>query len=124
MTENINYCDQLETSAISLRLQVPKTISQGIAQKVSLIRERSTLEFPENIIYASFVDKKKFYDPTHLANVKLSGWHFEIVKAEQKVVGQDIIIVLIKKIGTVKTKVAASDHRNGNNPIRNKAIRK
>lgn len=124
MTDSINYYDQLETSSISLRLQVPNTISQRIAKKISLIREHSTLEFPDNIIYASFFDKAKFYSSTYLAKIKLSGWNFEIVKAEQKVLGQEVIIVVIKKNGFAKTRTGVSDHRNGNNPVRARAIRK
>jgi len=119
-----NYFEQLKISAVSLRLQIPESISNAVVAKVNLTQDRSVIALPESIIYANAIDEKRFYSETHLANVNQRGWQLEIVKVIKKATDEEVVVAVINKIGSIRTRSAASDHRNGNNAIRQKAIRR
>lgn len=126
MTLVKTYSEQLQISAAILRLQIPEVISKAVVDRINLIQSSLILTFPlpENIIYASSIDETKFHSETHITRVKISGWKLEILKAEKGSTGEEVIIALINKIGSIRTKIAASDHRNGNNSLRQKKIRR
>ncbi len=124
MTSSINYLSQLKDSSTSLRLSVPNMISQAVVEKIALIEERSTTDLPENIIYSQSSDKDRFHSTVHLANVRLSGWQLEILRATKKSVDEEVLVAVINKVGACKMKNPSSDHRNGNNHMRNKVMRK
>lgn len=124
MTDGINYLSQLQISSTSLRLTVPDLISQAVVNKIMLLQDRSEHKLPENIIYCTSIDELKFQSPVHLANVRLSGWQIKIVNATEKSLNNDVMIAIIHKVGSVKTRTAVSDHHNGNNPVRARSIRK
>lgn len=123
MTDSINYLDQLQTSSTSLRLAIPASISQAVVDKITLIKERSSFDIPASIIYASRLDKKKFVSSIHLARVRHSGWQLEVVKAIDSN-NEEVLVTLINKVGCTRPKAAVCDHRNGNNSMRAKTIRK
>lgn len=119
-----SYFDQLQTSAINLRMQVPSMISQAVVDKISLIQERSSDELPETVIYSPLADGKRFSSTVHLARVRLAGWQLQLVKATKKSNDEELLVAVIYKVGALKSKTAAKDHRNGNNPMRAKQMRR
>lgn len=124
MTDSTNYNVQLQASAESLRLPVPGVITNAIVDKISLIQDRASFELPESIIYAKAVDSRKYISSTHVVRVRASGWQFEIVKASSKSGNEDILIAIVKKIGSTCVKQSVRDYRDGNNPIRARVLRK
>jgi hypothetical protein len=124
MTLVKSLLEQLKISAVSLRLQIPESISSAVVTKVNLTQDRSVHTLPESIIYAESIDEKRFHSETHLANVNQRGWKLEIVKVIRKTTDEEVFVAVINKIGSIRTRFAASDHKNGNNPIRQKAIRR
>lgn len=124
MTDNYDYLAQLKTSATNLRMQVPSMISQAVVDKISLIQERSDSELPENVIYSKLLEEERFTSTTHLARVRLAGWQIELIKAAKKSTGEEIIVAVINKVGSLKYKSATNDRRNGNNPMRAKQSRR
>jgi len=124
MTPLKTYSEQLKISAVSLRFSIPELVSQAVVNRLVLIKERSTVDIPESIMFATSFDEEKFISSNHLANVKNGRWQLEIVSARKKFVNEEVIIAIINKVGSVRTKTSISDHRNGNNPIRNKANRR
>jgi hypothetical protein len=119
-----SYLVQLQTSAINLRMQVPSMISQAVADKISLVQERSGAELPETVIYSPLADEKRFSSTVHLARVRLAGWQLQLVKATKKSNEEEVLVAVVIKVGALKSKSATSDHRNGNNPRRAKQIRR
>lgn len=124
MTDGINYLSKLQISSASLRLTVPDLISQAVVNKIMLIQDRSELNLPENIIYCTFIDELRFQSPVQLTNVRLSGWQIKLTKVTEKNLDKEFMLAIIHKIGSAKPKNAASDHRNGNNPVRARSMRK
>ena len=124
MTLVKNYYEQLQRSAVSLRLQIPECISRAVVNKIDLIQDRSTSVLPESIIYANSIDENRFSSQTDLGRVKLTGWQLQIVKATKKSNHEEVLVAKIIKIGSISTKVAASGRRNGNNPVRHKATKR
>jgi|GEM_PF-2513224 len=124
MTLEKKYFEQLQTSAVSLRLQIPESISNAVVDKINLAHDRSDHVLPESIIYAKSIDQNRFHSETHLARVRLSGWQLEIVKVIKKSTDEEFAIVIINRIGSINTRKAAADRMNGNNQIRYKAMRK
>ena len=124
MTDNYDYLAQLKTSATNLRMQVPSMISQAVVDKISLIQERSDSELPGNVIYSKLLEEERFTSKVHLARVRLAGWQLELVKATKKSNSEEIIVAVIHKVGTLKSKTTTNERRNGNNPMRAKQIRR
>jgi len=124
MTIGSDYFDQLQESANTMRMHIPATVSQAVADKIYSAKSRSDFELPRYITYANSIDETKFESITHISRVKVSGWQLEIVRAYKKQMNEEIVLAIIKKVGVRSRKYDSKDHRNGNNSVRIQLTRK
>lgn len=124
MTNETNYYDQLQASSTSSRLAVPAAITQAVVDRLTNIQGRSELILPESITYVKSISGNTYYSTTHLGRVRNSGWQLEIVQAVKNFGSNPTLVILIKKVGPGYKGSFTSEHRNGNNPIRNKSRRR
>lgn len=124
MTIGSDYFDQLQESANTMRMQVPATVSQAVADKIYSAKSRSDFELPRYIHYTNSIDETKFESITPIARLKISGWQLHIVRAYKKQMNEEVVLAVVKKVGVRSRKSDSSDHRNGNNSVRIQLTRK